>query len=295
MRRRTRHLVGGAIVLVLVGLVLGACVRGCTGAATEAAGQAGAWIVPRTADGKPDLQGNWTNETQTPLERLGPPGETLTTRTPPPSNSGRRSSRSTAIRTAIRTAPRRPRAAEGGRLDAPGQQSLMERISKAAGGAVGGYNGFWLDPGANVMRIDGVARSSIIIGPPNGRMPPLTEAGKPRLAAQAERAKQFGESDHPEVRPLSDRCLVSFGSTPARRCCRTTSTTTTTRCADQRSPDDPERDGARRPHHPDRRDRARPAAGPALVRRLDRPLGRKYPGRRDHQHPPRAAPPASIL
>ena len=29
------------------------------------------WVVPRTADGKPDLQGNWTNETQTPLERMG--------------------------------------------------------------------------------------------------------------------------------------------------------------------------------------------------------------------------------
>ena len=36
------------------------------------------WVVPRTADGKPDLQGNWTNETQTPLERLGAQGATLT-------------------------------------------------------------------------------------------------------------------------------------------------------------------------------------------------------------------------
>ena len=28
------------------------------------------WVAPRTADGRPDLQGNWSNETQTPLERL---------------------------------------------------------------------------------------------------------------------------------------------------------------------------------------------------------------------------------
>jgi hypothetical protein len=37
-----------------------------------------AWVVPRTPDGKPDLQGNWSNETQTPLERLGKQGATLT-------------------------------------------------------------------------------------------------------------------------------------------------------------------------------------------------------------------------
>ena len=32
------------------------------------------WVVPRTPDGKPDLQGNWSNETQTPLERMGKQG-----------------------------------------------------------------------------------------------------------------------------------------------------------------------------------------------------------------------------
>src|SRR5688572_29171246 len=37
-----------------------------------------AWVMPRTPDGKPDLQGNWTNETQTPLERMGAGGATLT-------------------------------------------------------------------------------------------------------------------------------------------------------------------------------------------------------------------------
>src|SRR5512145_2666962 len=36
------------------------------------------WTVPRTPDGKPDLQGNWTNETQTPLERMGTQAATLT-------------------------------------------------------------------------------------------------------------------------------------------------------------------------------------------------------------------------
>ena len=99
-----------------------------------------------------------------------------------------------------------------GKLAAPGQQSFIEIISEAAGGAVGGYNGFWLDPGLKVIRIDGVARSSIIIDPPNGRLPARTDEGKKRLAEIAARAKKFGEFDHPEMRPLADRCLVSFGS-----------------------------------------------------------------------------------
>jgi hypothetical protein len=105
-----------------------------------------------------------------------------------------------------------PKGGESGRLAAPGQQSFIERISEAAGGAVGGYNGFWLDPGLSVIRIDGVARSSIIIDPPDGRVPPPTAAGKRRLAEIAARAKTFGEFDHPEMRPLADRCLLSFGS-----------------------------------------------------------------------------------
>src|SRR5262245_14718040 len=34
-----------------------------------AAQQKGKWVVPRTADGRPDLQGNWSNATVTPFER----------------------------------------------------------------------------------------------------------------------------------------------------------------------------------------------------------------------------------
>ncbi len=212
MGRRARHLSGGAVVLVLGGLVAAAVSIDAQSARPTPPAEPSRWVVPRTPDGVPDLQGNWTNETQTPLERLGPQGATLS------------DEQASAIEQRAKTVedfrnqasdPNRaapPKGGEGGRLAAPGQQSFVERISEAAGGAVGGYNGFWLDPGANVIRIDGVARSSIIVDPPNGRIPPLTDAGKARVAAQAERAKAFGEFDHPEVRPLSDRCLVSFGS-----------------------------------------------------------------------------------
>ena len=171
-----------------------------------------AWVMPRTPDGKPDLQGNWTNETQTPLERMTPTGGTLTD-----AQAAAIEKRALEVEEYRDKAsdPNRPAPKKGGEannLAAPGERSFIEQISEAAGGAVGGYNGFWLDPGLNVIRIDGVARSSIIIDPPSGRVPALTDAGKKRLAEIGARARKFGEFDHPEIRPLADRCLVSFGS-----------------------------------------------------------------------------------
>ncbi len=94
----------------------------------------------------------------------------------------------------------------------PGEPTFVERIAQAAGGAVGGYNGFWLDPGNKVIRIDGVPRSSIVVDPPDGHIPALTDAGKQRMAERAAFTKKFGEFDGPEIRSLSDRCLTSFGS-----------------------------------------------------------------------------------
>ena len=179
-------------------------------AATAAAKKG--WVVPRTPDGKPDLQGNWTNETQTPLERMGAGGATLTDQQASAIEERAQLVEEHRDKASDPNRPAPPKGGEAGRLAAPGQQSFIEIISEAAGGAVGGYNGFWLDPGLNVIRIDGVARSSIIVDPPNGRLPGRTEAGKKRLAELAAKSKKFGEFDHPEMRPLADRCLVSFGS-----------------------------------------------------------------------------------
>jgi hypothetical protein len=67
-------------------------------------------------------------------------------------------------------------------------------------------------PGTKVIRIDGQARSSIIVDPPNGHIPALTPEGQKRAAAAMAAQRRFGESDHPEARTLSDRCLISFGS-----------------------------------------------------------------------------------
>lgn len=169
------------------------------------------WVVPRTPDGRPDFQGNWSNETQTPLERRGTPNLALTEE-----QAAKLEQRAQLVEE-FRDRPTDPNApppSKGGndRLSPPGEKTFVEQLSEAAGGAVGGYNGFWLDPGNKVIRIDGVARSSIIVDPPDGRVPALTAEGKQRMSERIALMKKFGEYDHPEVRPLSDRCIISFGS-----------------------------------------------------------------------------------
>ncbi len=169
------------------------------------------WVVPRTPDGKPDLQGNWSNETQTPLERMGNTGLTLT------------DERAAALEKRAQDVeefrdrpsdPNAPTPAKGGgdELSPPGEKTFVEQIAEAAGGAVGGYNGFWLDPGNKVIRIDGAPRSSIIIDPPNGRIPALTPEGRQRMTARMAEMRKFGQYDHPELASLSDRCIISFGA-----------------------------------------------------------------------------------
>jgi hypothetical protein len=82
----------------------------------------------------------------------------------------------------------------------------------AASGGTGGYNYFWIDAGDQVAIYDGEPRSSLVTSPDNGRIPPLTEEGRRRQAERAAAARRFGEYDNPESRPLSDRCVMSFGS-----------------------------------------------------------------------------------
>jgi hypothetical protein len=49
-----------------------------------------------------------------------------------------------------------------------------------AGKFVGGYNSAWLDPGAHLLRVKGEPRTSIIVDPPDGKVP-YTMTGKFKL------------------------------------------------------------------------------------------------------------------
>mgnify|MGYP001367916484 FL=1 len=96
----------------------------------------------RTPWGHPDLQGAWTNTTTTPLER-------------PATFAG------TATLTAEQTA----------QLDA---QAASAVDGPPAPGDPGAYNYFWFERGKQSTQ------ASLIIDPPDGRLPPLTPAGDAR-------------------------------------------------------------------------------------------------------------------
>ena len=179
-------------------------------AAKPAAKPAG---IPRTPDGRPDFQGNWTNATITPFERLG-------ANQPLALTEEAAIAQETNTRRALEAReqpsdPNRGAPPVGGeaRKSPNAEPTFIERVWQLGAGSVGGYNSFWVDPGERVLRIDGQPRSSIVIDPPDGRVPPYTPEARARLAqAAALRKTQGGEFDQPELRPLGERCIVSFGN-----------------------------------------------------------------------------------
>jgi hypothetical protein len=176
--------------------------------------------LPRTGDGHPDLQGIYDLATMTPLERL--PGD-------PPFLTKEKAvalQRAETQRRAaddVPSAPNRPAPPVGGDTSPP--KSFFEALEKAGGGAVGGYNRFWLNQGSAYTEVAGQIRTSIVVDPSDGRLPPYTEAARKRIAAarampgstaqerQDGTAQPPGAHDNPEQRPLSERCLLGFGST----------------------------------------------------------------------------------
>ena len=155
--------------------------------------------MARTADGKPDLQGVWTNATITPLERPQNVKNLVLS-----DEEAARMEKSTLDRREKLNEPSDPNRA------APPQGGDG---STGAAGNVGGYNNFWLDPGDRVAVVDGQRRSSLLIDPPDGRLPALTAEARTRQQARAKQAIGRGQYDHPEYRPLAERCLLSFGPT----------------------------------------------------------------------------------
>jgi hypothetical protein len=156
-----------------------------------------AWTVPRTPDGHPDLQGTWTNGTITPLERPDRAKPVLT------KEEADRLEKGLADRAKKLDAPSDP--------DRPAPPKGGDGSTGPAGN-VGGYNNFWLDPGDRVAVVNGEWRSSLIVDPPDGKVPATTPEARQRSAARQAALKGRGQYDHPELRPLGERCIMSFGS-----------------------------------------------------------------------------------
>ena len=144
--------------------------------------------VPRI-DGHPDLSGIWTNATVTPMER--------------PAQFAGKPTLTDAEAEVFENALTQDLKDEDGKSDGP--------LIRAAGSSgTGGYNALFIDRGSQMDRIDGVKRSSLIVDPPDGKIPPVTDAAKARRAKEM---RNFFNYDDVKNRPLSERCIIGFGST----------------------------------------------------------------------------------
>src|SRR5207244_11293578 len=121
----------------------------------------------RTPDGHPALQGTYDLATLTPLERVGGQPLVLTAED--------------AAKLEKQVADRKFRAGlpSRGDRDAP---PVGGDGSTGAAGNVGGYNNFWIDNGTRYVTVDGRKRTSIIIDPADGHVPPLTAEARQRAA-----------------------------------------------------------------------------------------------------------------
>ena len=135
---------------------------------TSSAGQSPS--APRTPWGHPDLQGVWTNSTTTPLER---PADL-------------------ADKSVLTEEERRVRDKE------VASRSSFDRVGSLPG--VGAYNEFWMERGALNYR------TSLVIDPPDGKIPAMTAAGQARASALAA-ARKANPDESYETLTAYDRCI----------------------------------------------------------------------------------------
>src|SRR3954466_514073 len=177
--------------------------------------------IKRAPDGHPDLTGTYDVATMTPVERpAGVKSLTLT--------------KEEAMALEMYEAERQkkndaPLAADRGAPPVGGEtttgKSYLEFLERAGGGVVGGYNNFWLAGGTQLIAVDGQKRSSLVMDPPDGHIPPMKPEARKRNAAftaggavapdasESAASGPPGAFDGPELRPLAERCLLGFGST----------------------------------------------------------------------------------
>lgn len=135
------------------------------------------WKAPRTPDGQPSLEGYWTNTTYTPLQR--------------PNNVTKELFTEQELEEFLKHA-----ASEEAEQTVPGTIPDVHYD----------FTQFGLDRSQGVLAKS--LRTSMIVDPPDGKLPPLSEEGKKRAAERAEERKRMGGIyDAAQNQPLSVRCV----------------------------------------------------------------------------------------
>ena len=147
-------------------------------AVTAVSGQTpGRRALFRTPWGDPDLQGLWTNATITPFERPG-------------------------------TMSGKPVLTEQEAAEFERATLQARDADNRAGGTAAdlgrAYNQFWYDRGTKVVA---TRRTSLVVDPPDGRVPSLTPSAQQRADARIA-ARQRSPADGPEDRSLAERCIL---------------------------------------------------------------------------------------
>ena len=157
------------VTAVVLAAALPLQLRGQVGRGASAPRRAAvSWTPPRTAWGDPDLHGIWNSATMTPLER----------------------GRGLGLREAF--------TAEEA---AAYEKQTIERQSVTNNTA----GPDWWDPGTRHLMN---RRTSLIVDPADGRIPPMTPDAQRRAADRSEARRRRGPADGPEDLALNERCLV---------------------------------------------------------------------------------------
>ena len=150
----------------------------------QAKPSAKSFTPPRTPDGQPDMQGIWSNAILTPLER---PADL----------------KDKAFFTKEEASAYVKRTIEQNNKDKRDGSGTDADVARA-------YNDFWWDRGTGIAK---TLRTSLIVDPPDGRIPALTPLAQKR-AEQVKEARRLHPADGPEDRPVGERCILLNSAGP---------------------------------------------------------------------------------